>query len=88
MAAKDFYERHGGIAIVLAVRAAGADIHAVRGRRRAMSYPLFAVYNIAGGIGWVFSMTMAGYLWQCAVHRRKLRSGCDPDCLSPVCCQS
>jgi membrane-associated protein len=63
MAAKDFYERHGGIAIVLArfvplVRTFTPFVAGVA----QMSYPLFAVYNIAGGIGWVFSMTMAGYL--------------------------
>ena len=26
-----------------------------------MSYRRFAIYNVAGGIGWVLSMTMAGY---------------------------
>jgi membrane-associated protein len=63
MAAKDFYERHGGIAIVLArfVPLVRTFTPFVAGVAR-MSYPLFAVYNIAGGIGWVFSMTMAGYL--------------------------
>jgi membrane-associated protein len=63
IAAKDFYERHGGIAIVLArfVPLVRTFTPFVAGVAR-MSYPLFAVYNIAGGIGWVFSMTMAGYL--------------------------
>jgi membrane-associated protein len=60
--AHDFYERHGGKTIVLArfmpivrtfapVVAGAAD----------MSYPRFAAYNVVGGIGWVASMTLAGY---------------------------
>ncbi|HEX7809064.1 MAG TPA: DedA family protein, partial [Thermoanaerobaculia bacterium] len=27
-----------------------------------MSYRRFALFNVVGGIGWVFSMTMIGYL--------------------------
>jgi membrane-associated protein len=63
MAAKAFYERHGGKAIVLArfVPLVRTFTPFVAGVAR-MRYSHFAIYNIAGGIGWVFSMTMAGYL--------------------------
>ncbi|MHB1034433.1 MAG: VTT domain-containing protein [Pirellulales bacterium] len=62
MAAKAFYERHGGKAIVLArfVPLVRTFTPFVAGIAR-MSYPRFAVYNAAGGAGWVFLMTMAGY---------------------------
>lgn len=62
MAAKQFYERHGGKAIVLArfVPLVRTFTPFVAGVAR-MSYPRFAVYNIAGGVGWVTSMTLCGY---------------------------
>ncbi len=62
IAAKEFYDRHGGIAIVLArfVPLVRTFTPFVAGVAR-MSYPAFAVYNVIGGIGWVLSMTMAGY---------------------------
>lgn len=58
----EFYERHGGKTIVFArfvpilrtfapVVAGGAE----------MGYRRFATYNVIGGIGWVASMTLAGY---------------------------
>ena len=62
MAAKEFYEKHGGIAIVLArfvpiVRTFTPFVAGVA----QMSYRQFALYNIIGGVGWVLSMTLAGY---------------------------
>jgi membrane-associated protein len=62
MAAKDFYERHGGVAIILArfVPLVRTFTPFVAGVAR-MDYSKFAVYNVAGGIGWVASMTLAGY---------------------------
>jgi membrane-associated protein len=62
IAAKEFYERHGGKAIILArfVPLVRTFTPFVAGVAR-MSYPRFAVYNIAGGIGWVTSMTLCGY---------------------------
>lgn len=62
MAAKAFYERHGGQAIILArfaplVRTFTPFVAGVA----KMNYRQFALYNIAGGIGWVVSMTVAGY---------------------------
>jgi membrane-associated protein len=62
MAAKAFYERHGGKAIVLArfVPLVRTFTPFVAGVAR-MGYRRFAIYNIAGGIGWVVMMTLAGY---------------------------
>ncbi len=62
MAAKEFYERHGGKAIILArfVPLVRTFTPFVAGVAR-MSYPRFVAYNIAGGIGWVASMSLAGY---------------------------
>ena len=62
IAAKNFYERHGGKAIVLArfipiVRTFTPFVAGVA----EMSYRRFAMYNIIGGVGWVVSMTLAGY---------------------------
>ncbi len=63
MAAKAFYERHGGKAIVLArfMPLVRTFTPFVAGVAR-MRYRDFAIYNFAGGMAWVFSMTMAGYL--------------------------
>lgn len=62
MAAKAFYERHGGKAIVLArfVPLVRTFTPFVAGVAR-MGYAKFAVYNVLGGIGWIISMTLAGY---------------------------
>ncbi len=62
MAAKEFYERHGGKAIVLArfVPLVRTFTPFVAGIGR-MSYRRFAVYNVAGGIGWVTLMALAGH---------------------------
>jgi membrane-associated protein len=62
IAAREFYEKHGGVAIILArfVPLVRTFTPFVAGIAR-MSYRQFAVYNIIGGIGWVLSMTVAGY---------------------------
>jgi membrane-associated protein len=57
-----FYDEHGPKTIVLArfmpiVRTFAPVIAGVAG----MEYRKFAFYNIAGGIGWIASMTLAGY---------------------------
>ena len=61
--AHEFYERHGGKAIVLArftpvVRTFVPVIAGVAGMR----YRDFAVWNILGGLLWISSMTVLGYL--------------------------
>ncbi len=58
----EFYERHGGKTIVIArfmpILRTFAPV--VAGAAE-MTYRRFAVYNIAGGVGWVLSMTLTGY---------------------------
>jgi membrane-associated protein len=57
-----FYERHGAKTIVLArfVPIVRTFAPTVAGVAR-MRYPTFLIYNVAGGIGWVASMTLSGY---------------------------
>lgn len=59
----DFYERHGGKTIVFArfmpiVRTFAPVVAGVAD----MGYRRFATYNIVGGVAWVVSMTVGGYL--------------------------
>ena len=60
---REFYERHGGKTIVLArfipIIRTFAPVVAGVGR---MHYRRFLAYNVFGGIGWVASLTWAGYL--------------------------
>jgi membrane-associated protein len=59
----EFYKRHGGKTIVLArfipIIRTFAPVVAGVGR---MEYRRFLAYNVLGGIGWVASLTWAGYL--------------------------
>ncbi len=59
-----FYERYGGITIVLArfmpfIRTFAPFVAGVA----AMSRPKFTAYNVGGGLLWVCSLTLAGYLF-------------------------
>jgi membrane-associated protein len=58
-----FYEKYGAKTIVIArfvpIIRTFAPVLAGVGNMR---YRRFLVYNVAGGIGWVVSMTFAGYL--------------------------
>jgi membrane-associated protein len=57
-----FYEKYGGITIVMARFMPFARTFApVVAGIAEMRYPRFALFNIAGGIGWVASMTLTGY---------------------------
>jgi len=61
-AAHAFYEKHGGKAIVLArfIPAVRTFVPIAAGMA-GMSYRKFLFWNVAGGIGWVVSMTAGGY---------------------------
>jgi len=60
---REFYERYGGKTIVLArfipIIRTFAPVVAGVGQ---MAYRRFVFYNVFGGIGWVASLTWAGYL--------------------------
>jgi membrane-associated protein len=59
----EFYERHGGKTIVIArfMPIIRTFAPVVAGAAE-MTYRRFAAYNVIGGIGWVLSMTLTGYL--------------------------
>ena len=62
MAARDFYERHGGKAIIIArfmplVRTFVPIVAGVAG----MPYRRFAIYNVTGAVAWIWSMCLLGY---------------------------
>lgn len=62
IAARDFYEKHGGKAIIIArfmpvVRTFVPVVAGIAG----MPYRNFALYNVIGGFAWVLSMTLMGY---------------------------
>lgn len=61
--AQQFYERHGGKTIVIArfVPIIRTFAPVVAGMAR-MDYKRFIVYNVLGGIFWVWSLLMLGYL--------------------------
>ncbi len=59
---KEFYEKYGGITIILARFMPFARTFApVVAGVGEMRYRRFALFNIVGGVGWVISMTLIGY---------------------------
>jgi len=60
--AHDFYEKHGGKAIILArfLPVVRTFVPIVAGMAL-MTYPRFLLYNVIGGLGWVLGMTIGGY---------------------------
>jgi len=59
---REFYERYGGVTIVIArfmpfVRTFAPVVAGVA----EMKYRRFALFNITGGVGWILSMTLLGY---------------------------
>jgi membrane-associated protein len=59
---KEFYEKYGGITIVMARFMPFARTFApVVAGVAEMKYRRFALFNVAGGIGWVVSMLLIGY---------------------------
>ena len=61
--AQQFYEKHGGKAIIIArfMPVVRTFVPVVAGVAK-MPYRRFASYNVIGGAAWVLSMTMIGYL--------------------------
>lgn len=62
-AAHEFYERHGGSAIILArfMPLVRTFVPVVAGVAE-MGYRRFATFNVVGGAAWVGSMTLTGYV--------------------------
>lgn len=62
-AARAFYEKHGGKAIIIArfMPLVRTFVPVVAGAAK-MPYSRFATFNIVGGVAWVSSMTVMGYV--------------------------
>ena len=60
--AHEFYERHGGKTIILArfMPIVRTFVPVVAGMAQ-MEYRRYSLYNVVGGIGWIWSMLLIGY---------------------------
>jgi membrane-associated protein len=60
--AHEFYERHGGKTIIIArfMPIVRTFVPVVAGMA-AMSYRRYTIYNVIGGLGWIWSMLLIGY---------------------------
>ncbi len=63
LAAKAYYEKHGGKTIIIArfIPIIRTFVPVVAGAAK-MQYRRFLAYNIFGGIGWISSMLLLGYM--------------------------
>lgn len=63
LAAKNYYEKHGGKTIIIArfIPLIRTFVPVVAGAAK-MEYKSFLAFNIFGGIGWIVSMLMIGYM--------------------------
>ncbi len=61
--ARQFYEKHGGKAIIIArfMPLVRTFVPVVAGAAK-MPYRRFAMFNVVGGAAWILSMTLTGYL--------------------------
>lgn len=62
LAAKAFFDRHGGKTIIIArfMPFARTFVPVVAGAAK-MNYRWFAIYNVVGGVAWIASMLLFGY---------------------------
>jgi membrane-associated protein len=60
--AREFYEKHGGKTIIIArfMPIVRTFVPVVAGMAR-MDYRRYALYNVIGGVGWIWSMLLIGY---------------------------
>jgi membrane-associated protein len=60
--ARDFYERHGGKTVIIArfMPIVRTFVPVIAGMGQ-MEYRRYTIYNILGGIGWIWSMLFIGY---------------------------
>lgn len=63
LAAKAYYDRHGGKTIIIArfIPIIRTFVPVVAGAAK-MEYRTFLFYNVFGGVGWIVSMLMIGYM--------------------------
>lgn len=63
MAAKAYYEKHGGKTIIIArfIPLIRTFVPVVAGAAK-MDYRSFLSFNVVGGIGWIVSMMLVGYM--------------------------